>query len=281
MHYLTDYASDGKTNHVVKYIDGPITVVGKAATSIYLVMELVDGSTLFDFINVLSSKKDHDSQEETDLVLDIMLQISHAVYFVRRACIVNNDIKPENIMLGHDGRIVLIDFGLACFNSNSCNFNNRQDLVEKYRLKSEEYECAKQKGGSLNYIAPEIFEQRIGQDYNFADRDAYAVGRTFYELVQGCHLYEKKQLDKAGRVHRIGNIGSNFRELDELIGDLISPELTDRMTVAAAIHFLKRIINSSRQGTFLPITQGMCRVDSTIGFGPFVDVPDRVTALYE
>jgi serine/threonine protein kinase len=74
----------------------------------YIVMELIEGRTLREILDVNLDKRLPLSQVE-----DITDQIISALYEVHKRKICHLDISPDNIMLDADGRVVLIDFGAA------------------------------------------------------------------------------------------------------------------------------------------------------------------------
>ena len=79
--------------------------VGRAESSPYLAMELIDGWTLRQLLDegALPVKK----------VLEIATQIASGLAKAHQAGIVHRDLKPENIMISQDGFVKILDFGLA------------------------------------------------------------------------------------------------------------------------------------------------------------------------
>ena len=71
----------------------------------YLVMELLEGETLRERMGgrALGAKK----------AVEISLQIAHGLAAAHEKGIVHRDLKPENIFLLRDGRVKILDFGLA------------------------------------------------------------------------------------------------------------------------------------------------------------------------
>jgi len=79
--------------------------------------------------------------------------------------IVHNDIKPENILIGHAGRLVIIDFGAAS------------------GPETNTYE------GTEGYVAPDL---RLGQERQYCeDGDLYALSVTLHEWLLGCRPDEE------------------------------------------------------------------------------------------
>ncbi len=122
-----------------------------AGDTAFVVMELVEGPSLHD------------------LTIDGWAQAAHvggevcaALEHAHRNGIVHRDLKPENILFTPEGRVKLVDFGLA--RPIASRLTAEGSLV-----------------GSLHYIAP---EQALGQPVD-ARTDLYALGVVLYELVAG------------------------------------------------------------------------------------------------
>jgi serine/threonine protein kinase len=84
---------------------------------------------------------------------------------------VHGDLKPENVMLTEDSRLVLVDFGLAA----------RMPLGVR--------------GGTIAYDAPEKLLGLIGGP----EADVYSVGVIWYELLTGQHPFQNVGLEATGR----------------------------------------------------------------------------------
>ena len=122
----------------------------------YIAMEYLDGQSLRDLVRatgpVVPTK-----------IFDIFNQICDGLAKAHAAGIVHRDLKPENIMLDADGKVRILDFGLA-------------RIAGKSRLTS-----ARSTIGTLLYMAPEHFEgDQIDQR-----ADIWALGVMLYELLAG------------------------------------------------------------------------------------------------
>lgn len=122
----------------------------------YIVMELIDGITLKEFLQ----KKGHLSWQETVFFAE---QIARALEHAHSRGIIHQDIKPHNIMLLRDGTAKVTDFGIARLESN-----------QETRVMQEAI-------GSVHYIAP---EQARGGHIN-DKADIYSVGVMLYEMLTG------------------------------------------------------------------------------------------------
>ncbi|HEY9503034.1 MAG TPA: protein kinase [Pyrinomonadaceae bacterium] len=83
--------------------------IGQSGTSHFIATEYVDGLTLRQYMSGLPPE----FRMSIDQVLDIAIQVGSALAAAHSAGIVHRDIKPDNIMLRHDGLVKILDFGLA------------------------------------------------------------------------------------------------------------------------------------------------------------------------
>ncbi len=120
----------------------------------YMVMELVEGITLKDYIE----KKGRLSHKE---VISIAIQMCNGIGAAHAAGIIHRDIKPQNIIISRDGKVKVTDFGIAkAVTSNTISSNAM---------------------GSVHYTSPE--QARGG--YSDVKSDVYSIGITLFEMVTG------------------------------------------------------------------------------------------------
>ena len=129
--------------------------VSKTGDTEYIVMELIEGITLKQYI----TRKGALSWKET---LHFATQICKALSHAHSRGIVHRDIKPHNIMLLKDGSVKVADFGVA-------------------RLQSKQHTLTQQALGSVHYISP---EQAKGAAVDTRS-DLYSLGVVMYELLTG------------------------------------------------------------------------------------------------
>jgi serine/threonine-protein kinase len=142
-------------NIVTIYDVGEDTQAGQ--TVYYLVMEYIEGETLD---RLLQQQRQPFSLRDTDAIIH---QVADALEYAHARGMIHRDVKPANIMLGRDGRVTLMDFGL---------------------VRAGELSQLTQTGSVLGtplYMAP---EQVMGAE---VDRrtDIYALGVVIYELLAG------------------------------------------------------------------------------------------------
>lgn len=121
----------------------------------YLVMELVDGITLKQYMQ----QRGVLSEAET---LHFITQILKALGHAHSRNIIHRDIKPQNVMILRDGTVKVTDFGIA-------------------RIASHQQTITQNAFGSVHYIAP---EQARGATTD-GRTDIYSVGIMMYEMLTG------------------------------------------------------------------------------------------------
>ncbi|WP_298032042.1 Stk1 family PASTA domain-containing Ser/Thr kinase [uncultured Dysosmobacter sp.] len=129
--------------------------VSKGGDVEYIVMELIDGITLKQY---MEKRGQLNWRESLHFITQIMRGLSHA----HSRGIVHRDIKPQNIMVLRDGSVKVADFGIACLE------NSAQTLTQEAL-------------GSVHYISP---EQARG-DRTDARSDIYSAGVVLYEMLAG------------------------------------------------------------------------------------------------
>ena len=128
--------------------------VGEEKGIYYIVMELVDGITLKNYI----AKRGRIGYKEA---VTIALQVSMGLEAAHRNHIIHRDIKPQNIIISREGKVKVTDFGIAKAATSDTITSNVM--------------------GSVHYTSPE--QARGG----FSDEksDVYSLGVTLYEMLTG------------------------------------------------------------------------------------------------
>jgi serine/threonine-protein kinase len=104
-----------------------------------------------------------------DAALALGAQLAPALDYIHDRGVVHRDLKPENVIVAADGRLTLLDFGLACW--------------PRQRAKTEP---SRWRMGTMEYAAPEqIRGERVD-----ARADLYSYGCILYELVTGQRLFD-------------------------------------------------------------------------------------------
>jgi len=143
--------------------------VGRAESSPYLAMELIDGWTLRQLLDegALPVKK----------VLEIATQIASGLAKAHQAGIVHRDLKPENIMISQDGFVKILDFGLAKLQGPLHATATRDVSLTQVGLII----------GTPDYMSP---EQATEKPLDFRS-DQFSVGLVFYEMLTRKRLFHR------------------------------------------------------------------------------------------
>jgi serine/threonine protein kinase len=141
---------------------------GESAAGLFIAMEWVDGPTFREVI--------YAGAVDIIQAIDWGGQAARAVAAAHAAGILHRDIKPENIILGKDGVLKILDFGLA-------------RLAGPVRLEANSSGASGTISGTLSgtllYMPPELFR---GEPATTAS-DVYSLGALLYELWAGRHPF--------------------------------------------------------------------------------------------
>ncbi len=124
----------------------------------FIVMELVDGRTLRD---VLAAERRIRPRRALEMIADVCA----ALEFSHRHGIVHRDVKPGNVMITQDGRVKVMDFGIA------------HNLAGRDTANTDSHAVI----GTAAYLAP---EQARGEPVD-GRSDVYAAGCVLFELIVG------------------------------------------------------------------------------------------------
>ena len=129
--------------------------VGQDRGLYYMVMELVEGITLKDYIE----KKGKLSAKET---ISISIQMVTGLQAAHNQHIIHRDIKPQNIIISKDGKVKVTDFGIA-------------------RATTSTQTISTSVMGSVHYTSPEQARGGVVDQKS----DIYSIGITMYEMITG------------------------------------------------------------------------------------------------
>lgn len=131
--------------------------VGKEGNIHYIVMELIEGRTLSDYIKAQGAMS-------YPKVITLAKQIAAALSFAHKNHIIHRDVKPHNVMITPNGTAKITDFGIAKAVNSATIVDNTEGII-----------------GSVHYFSPE--QARGG--YVDEKSDIYSLGIVMYEMITG------------------------------------------------------------------------------------------------
>ncbi len=143
--------------NIARLLDGGVAEDGRP----FLAMEYVDGTPITEYCD--------EHGLDVDARLRLFLDACAAVAYAHRNLVVHRDLKPSNILVARDGRVKLLDFGIAKLLEPDTEMGGPTPTVTGFQMLTPEY------------AAP---EQVRGEPVTTAT-DVYGLGAVLYELLSG------------------------------------------------------------------------------------------------
>ncbi len=241
----------------------PIYSFGEEAGFFYYVMQLIDGVTLANVIQRLRESDEPFGRKSRSVMrpaalawpkanmalcrdswaafAKIGIQVAEALSHAHGAGLLHNDIKPGNIMLDANGRVVVTDFSGNGMIEEFAQDENIQGL------------------GTLRYMAPERFHRQVD-----ARSDVYSLGVTLYELMTQATAIPGHSVPQMMAAIQQGNVLPPRwhaphlpLELVKILGKAIHPDPELRQSSAEKLRvelvaFLNRPRSPGRSGRWWP-----------------------------
>lgn len=198
----------------------------------WFVMELVRGRTLRQLVR-------RDGPQDPARVLGLGIEIADGLHAAHRLGVIHRDLKPENVMVTSDGRVKILDFGLA---KPAAGALDEQNLTGEGKVL-----------GTVSAMSP---EQALGNPLD-ARSDLFALGSLLYELLCGGSPFQgKSSLQVISRICTLPHAPVRERTpatphvLSELIDHLLEKDPAERPGSAAEVRdrlveILQRLGDSS------------------------------------
>ncbi len=165
--------------------------------AVFIVMELVDGHTLREYLNERGKIAVADG-------IKFLLPVLSALGAAHRLGIVHRDVKPENILVSKEGRIKITDFGLAKGAMIGSTMTAESSVIL----------------GSVSYLSPEQVSRGIADSRS----DVYSAAITAFEIFTGTKPFEGEEPIQIAFMHvnsRVPRISSLIPDVPKALDDLI------------------------------------------------------------
>jgi tetratricopeptide (TPR) repeat protein len=154
---------------------------------VFVAMELVDGITLRKWLKA--------EQRSWRQVLPVLVAAGRGLVAAHEAGLVHRDFKPDNVIVGNDGRVRVMDFGLAKarpgVDSGPIPRVSAADLlVDTKSPLADTLTVAGTVPGTPAYMAPELYEGQAAD----AASDQFSFGVTLFEALFRTKPFTKEQL---------------------------------------------------------------------------------------
>ena len=153
---------------------------GEDDGDVFLAMELVEGKTLRD---VIHEEAPLTARESIAILEPILLALGAA----HAAGLIHRDVKPENVIVRHDGEVKVADFGLARAITNQTTTSQTGVLL-----------------GTVSYLSPEQVERGVADQRS----DLYAAGLLLFEMLTGRKAVSGDTPIQIAYKHVHGSIGA-------------------------------------------------------------------------
>jgi serine/threonine protein kinase len=201
---------------------------GQVAHQPYIAMELVEGKNLRELLNQLGRKG---QPLPVGVAVSIAAQaaagLHYAHTFQNRVTgeslkVIHRDVSPQNILVGYDGNVKVIDFGIA---------KTFIDDVEQTQTGSIK--------GKVSYLSPEQVKRESLDAYS----DVFSLGAVLWELLTGQKLFSMIGRDDMEIMQMIKDCGTTIRtpsklnpnvtkQLDDIVMKALHPSKTERYQTA-------------------------------------------------
>ena len=145
-----------------------IKEVFATSSKIFLVIELVEGGELFEYMNEVQMGEDEARY--------FFMQLVEGLLFCHNNNVCHRDLKPENLLLDISGNLKISDFGLSTMYVGS-------ESEDQGRVQMLHTTC-----GTPNYVAPEILESK---GYDGRKADVWSIGVILYVMIAGYLPFEE------------------------------------------------------------------------------------------
>ncbi|BBA33609.1 putative non-specific protein-tyrosine kinase [Methylocaldum marinum] len=180
LRFLREAQITGRLEHpgIVPVYDIGTTPEG----SPYYVMRFVRGQTLAEALAACDSETPEKGLAKRLQLLDRLIDVCEAMAYAHSKGVVHRDLKPGNIVLGHFGETIILDWGLAKIGTQGDLFGPAVSGTSAVP-ESDDLTQVGEILGTPTYMAPEQVDSRYGEVD--ARTDVFALGCVLYHILVG------------------------------------------------------------------------------------------------
>ena len=199
----------------------PVYEVGEFGERLFIAMEYVQGQRL--------SQWQRQSGRTRDEILDAYLQAGRGLAAAHAVGVVHRDFKPDNVLVGDDGRVRVVDFGLARPDAATPTWSPDADPADDDAPISQQTRYGL--GGTPAYMSPEQFRRE--PPAAASDQFGYCV--ALYEALYGQRPFQGD--DAASAAYHVPRGDRRPRPADADVPGRIAEALDRGLSVKAADRF--------------------------------------------
>src|ERR1017187_4221886 len=228
--------------------------VGFEGTVPYIVSELLEGKNLRQRLS--------EGAIPMREAANYALQIAQGLTSAHDRLIVHRDLKPENLFLTNDGRIKILDFGVAKLQAPTEENRSIESLttVTKHEAMI----------GTVAYMSP---EQLRGKPVDHRS-DIFSFGAILYEMMAGCRAFRgETEVDTMTAVLREEPAGVNLDDAavppgyQDIVKHCLEKDPENRFQSAKDLVFALQTLSGSSPGTTIPSPKPITHTGSLLPWG--------------
>jgi len=185
---------------------------GSAGGLPYVIMEFVEGPSLLELLKLRERMR-----LPWEQACDIARQAALGLHVVHLAGFVHRDVKPQNVLIDHEGHVKLLDFGLAMFREGESGDEFSMAMIFGH-------ECV----GTAAFTAPEQATDSLSAD---ARSDVYSLGCTLYAMLTGDTPFPYSDVDEVLKGHQTKvprNVCEIVPSIPQPVGEIIAKMLAKK-----------------------------------------------------
>lgn len=182
----------------------------------YYTMPFVEGNNLKEIIKTSKIDKNHPIGSSIPTLIRIFLNVCEAIAYIHSKNILHRDLKPDNIIIGKYGEILILDWGIA-------TFLNEKEIDQEIDVSETDFHLTKpgKVAGTITYMAP---ERTLGKKATIPC-DIYSLGVILYQMLTLEIPYKRKDIKTFRKNFHLEKIldpieKAPFRDIPKKLSDI-------------------------------------------------------------